>query len=324
MGAIDRFRGLFGRRDEAAQRARSQRATTRPYTGTASAIPLPDDGFDAPEVEAIARIQLPSLPSSALRAASLARDLDMPSRRIAEAIGLDPALAARVLRAANSPLYSFERSVTTLSRAVTALGNRAVHNLVVVFAASDVMSGKEPLSVDERAIWRHSTSVAFAAREIASELRLRTVEEAFLCGLLHDIGKMLLVRHDRERYDEVLAAGDEREALGRERELYGATHPVVGAAVADRWGLPKTVVRTIACLHRQSTAAPDPTLVHVVDLADTLANAHESGRHVPEALDVGLSEPAMALGLGGDRLGAIWERSEIAALEMTGALGWRR
>lgn len=331
MGLFDRLRKLVGRAPAPEPRhavrlapvppaaaAQVERPQMRPIAQAIAELDVYEDDdpiVELPDPEVLAQLKLPSLPTFALKAAELSRDLATPARDIADAIGLDPGLATRVLRAANSPLYGFERHVTTLPGAVTALGNQAVNNLVVVFAASDVMQGSGPLSKRERALWRHSMGVAFAAREIAGELKMRGTDEAFLCGLLHDIGKLFLIRHDPDAYEYVLETSDESEALRRERERFRTTHPVVGAAVALKWGLPEQVIRAISLHHQPGEASTYLALVRSVDLANLLSTQNGYGLRAPDPLDVSQTESAIAFELTAERLAEIWDRSQLAALE---------
>src|SRR5258705_1456649 len=94
------------------------------------------------DIEALLKAELPPLPGSALRVANLAQDMNASTRAVADAIGTDPVLAARILRAANSPMYSSERRVTALPTAVHTLGNNTVHMLVIISVAADTMDQK--------------------------------------------------------------------------------------------------------------------------------------------------------------------------------------
>jgi putative nucleotidyltransferase with HDIG domain len=274
--------------------------------------PIRPEGVD---IDALARLELPVLSGLAIRAAELARDYSTPARTIAQAIGCDPVLSARLLRTANSPLYSLGRPIGTLAQAVTTLGNIRVNSLVLAFATSDVIHGKGPLSRVEKALWRHSIAVAVTAREITRLLGYREAEEAFLCGLLHDIGKLLLSRHDAAAYEKVVACSDEAEMLRRERELFGTTHSMAGAMVAHRWALPDAVVYAISHHHQPGEAEFCHTLVRAIDLADQLANAGGYGLRVPEPSEGEVSESALALDLDRATLDEVWERSELLTLE---------
>src|SRR5215471_11539499 len=113
--------------------------------------------------ESLVEIELPPVPSVAMRVAALTRDMDASTRDIAEALGYDPALAARILRVANSAMYCFERQITALPMAVNALGNENIYSLVFISAAADTFHGKGKRSSLEVKLWEHSLAVALTA-----------------------------------------------------------------------------------------------------------------------------------------------------------------
>src|SRR5882757_228708 len=121
---------------------------------------------DPVDLESLVQSELPPLPDVAMRVATLTQDLNSSARAIADAIGCDPILGARVLRAANSPLYYLERNVTSLTMAVGALGNENIHQLVVASAAISAFQRKGRSSAVETTLWEHSIAVGIAAREI--------------------------------------------------------------------------------------------------------------------------------------------------------------
>jgi putative nucleotidyltransferase with HDIG domain len=262
------------------------------------------------DIEQLVGAELPPLPSAAMRVAALTQDLDSTSRSISEAIGADPALATRVLRAANSPLYAMERHVTALPAAVCLLGNNAIHLLVVISSAGDAFRRNGRQGPFEHALWEHSVAVGLAARETSRMLGMRGGEEAFLCGLLHDIGKLLLLRHEPEMYRQVLQCGAEEETLELEQELFGYTHAQVGALVARRWGLPDEISYAIFNHHQPGEAGSSVFMARVIDVADYLANAHGLGLRAEPAEGVAASESALALRLTGQQLRLIAERMQ--------------
>ena len=261
------------------------------------------------DLESLVKTELPPLPDSALRVANLAQDLNTPARKLAEAIGADPALATQVLRVANSPLYSMERNVVSLSMAVNTLGNNAVHMLVMMIATSGAFN-KNRRSRAEQALWEHSFAVGLAARELSAKLGMRGGEEAFLCGLLHDIGKVLLLRHDSNIYP--LEESGESGLLEREQERYGFTHAQVGALAARRWGLPEEISYTIYNHHQPSEAGQFMFSARVIDVADGLANAAGVRLRQSEEQQQNLAEAesVIALRLSGEMLAEVWQKVE--------------
>jgi putative nucleotidyltransferase with HDIG domain len=242
--------------------------------------------------------------------------MNVSTRAIADAIGADPVLAARVLRAANSPLYSLERRVTALPAAVNALGNNAINLLVVIYAASDTFSSKKRQSPLERTLWEHSVAVGVAARELSLTLGMRGSEESFLCGLLHDIGKLLLLRHNSGHYAQMEGVQNEQEMLTREQEIYGYTHAQIGALVARRWSLPEDIGYAINYHHHPSEAEQFMLMARVIDVADGLANKAGIGMRPEPERDLSISESVLALNLTTEQLTGVWERAQVTLGEM--------
>lgn len=269
------------------------------------------------DIEALLKSELPTLPGAAMRVASLAQDFNSSTRSIAEAIGADPALAVRVLKAANSPLYAVERQISTLTAAVQTLGNENIHTLVIISSAARVFANRTWRTPLGRALWRHSLAVALAARQVFTTLRLNGKEEAFVCGLLHDIGRMILSLCEDVPYASLLAAEDEQEVLRRECDEFGFTHAQVGALVAKRWNLPEEVSYAIHHHHNPGETQRSVVLARAVDAADALANTKGVGVRAVDPEALGVSESVIALGLTPEQLEQIWKQveGELSALE---------
>lgn len=265
------------------------------------------------DLESLIEVELPPLPGVALRVAGLTQDLDASTRKIADAIGCDPILAARIIRAANSPIYCFQRNVTALPIAVSALGNETIHSLVFMSAAAEAFT-KGRRSPFETTLWEHSVAVGLAAREVMLMLRLRGLEEGFLCGLLHDLGKLLLLRHDPQGYRELLNATDERELLAGEMSLFGYTHAQVGALAAKRWNLPDEISQTIYFHHDPGQATHGMLMARVVDVADGIAYRAGFGVQAGERNIMG-SESVLALNLTEDQIQQVTEKTESGSGE---------
>ena len=265
------------------------------------------------DLDALIEVELPPLPGVAMRVAALTQDLDSSTRKIADAIGCDPALAARVLRAANSPLFCFQRNITALPMAVSALGNETLYSLVFMSAAAEAfISGAR--TKFERDLWEHSVAVAVAAREIMLILRLRGLEEGFLCGLLHDIGRLMLLRHDPAAYQRLLEVADEQELLTAEAEMYGYTHAQIGALAAKRWNLPDELSQTIFHHHNPGQAVTGILMARVVDLADSIAYHAGFGIKFAER-NLMETESAIALRLSEEQIEQVVEKTQIGSGE---------
>lgn len=220
---------------------------------------------------------LPTLPAAAKRLLALAQDLDVDFREITRVIESDQILTARVLRAANSPIYSASRRVQTLRQATVMLGRDTIINLAL---SASVMSLQNQiareLAVDLSGLAKHNIAVALAARELAKQYRLPNPGEAFVAGLLHDIGKLVLLTHFGDTYAKfLLAAGQNPKPLVvLEDYCFDIDHAVAGQVLCQLWNLPETLVEAVAEHHEK----PAPkSLAWVVSQANDLAKLMHLG-----------------------------------------------
>ncbi len=214
------------------------------------------------------RLELPVLPRAAQEVLRLASDDAFDLRHVADVVKSDPTLAAHVLRVVNSPLYRGRSPVVSLGQALARLGAvqlRQVMFVIVCEARALRVRGREA----EAARWlAHALDTAFFAQEIA-RVRRQSVEEAFLCGLLHDVGMPVLWQLVADLETELGAVADRAEEDAITEEL----HARVGALVAERWELPPRIVQTIAGHHLLGTEGRErlPFVHGALVLADELA-----------------------------------------------------
>jgi putative nucleotidyltransferase with HDIG domain len=214
---------------------------------------------------------LEPLPAHVLEAMRLLDDLTSSAESVAEVVGRDPVLAARVLRLANSALYMRTRRVATLRDAVVLVGFAAVRSLLFTAVAYDAFARGAPgYGLDRVRMWQHALAVATVARHLA-QTRGLDAEAAFVAGLLHDIGKMALSHSLQEQYRAVLEAVEEgADFVEAERAVLGCDHAQVGAEAARRWSLPEPLVQAIEHHHRPDEV-PELGLADVVHVADALS-----------------------------------------------------
>lgn len=270
------------------------------------------------ELEQLVKAELvPQLPGSALRVMKIAQDFQSPLHALTEAIGSDPILTIRILRAVNSPLFAIERSVTSLPTAVNLLGARTICEIVMSYAVADTFNQKGTDSIFERKLWHHSVAVGVAAREICLAIRRRNeVDTAFLCGLLHDIGTLWLLRHDWCYSQFLTEFSDEQEMLQLEREVYGVTHEQIGGVIAKHWGLASELIRVIHNHHHPRQSKNSYVLSLIINAADILVNTHGLGICDYKGEDFAMAESFIALGLTDEKLDEIWTNTETSLDEM--------
>jgi putative nucleotidyltransferase with HDIG domain len=220
------------------------------------------------------REELARIPAQPFAALSLVRLLASPEPSLAElarVVDMDPALSARVMRAANSPYYGSAKSVRSAARAVVLLGFDTVKALAAA-AASGLLG--EDVNFGPPDFWAHSMTVAAAASIAAGVLGV-TQSDAFSAGLQHDIGAALLYRSDPGTYADAISGRSSTARLEAERDAFGIDHPEAGAMALEAWQLPQIFVRAIRTHH------------HPIDSVNPLAQAVILGQSVAERIDPG-------------------------------------
>jgi putative nucleotidyltransferase with HDIG domain len=248
-------------------------------------------------------LELPLLPGVAMEVTSVAAKEDVDVRTIADMLKRDPALSAHVLRIVNSPLYSPRAPIVSLQQAVARVGASKIREIALVIACrTGVFKAKGyEREIDE--VFKHSIACALFAQEIARHTR-NNVEDAFLCGLLHDVGRPVLLQALLTALREARVVADRDAVLGLVSEL----HEAAGAALAKAWALPDTVVSALAKHH-----APKPehesVPVRIVSLADAFAHKSAEDDLTSDSL---LGHPALAaLEIYPDVLQKIVQRASV-------------
>ncbi len=267
-------------------------------------------------IEELIKTDVPIMQGSAARITGLLNDINVSTRKLTEAISYDPVLTARILRLANSPVYSLQKNVSTLNQAIDVVGIRAVYDILILGLATDSFSKEIRDSEKGKKIWEHSLAVALLARELGQMLGLRGIEEAFICGLLHDIGKILLLKHDSVQYNEILEIDEESKMLQVENATFGYTHAQVGSFIANRWALPDNVCYTILNHHDPSQSEQFAMVAHLVSIADAIANVNGFGLRKVDGEFLGETDSAIILHLTPEKMSAAWEKTSQSISEI--------
>lgn len=219
--------------------------------------------------------RLPVLPMVVARLLALNPNADDYFDQVVELVGLEPTYAARLLVAANSVEARGHQTIETILDAVVRLGASRVSSLVVNMSVVRVFVPQTPM---QRALWVHAVQVACGARHLArlaQDPELKP-EQAYLAGLLHDIGHFLMLDDRAEELASVEAAqwSQPLELLSAEESTFGCTHAEVGARAAEQWGFPESVVQTIRLHHSHRTRIErlvgqrTARLTEIISLAD--------------------------------------------------------
>lgn len=216
---------------------------------------------------------LPPLPQVAIKALRLIDDPRCSIPELSKVLSFDQALAGRILRWANSAFYGLRSQVATLDQAIMYLGLMTVRELVVAASVGDMLNRQVAgYSLERGELWRHSVAVAAGTRWVARKQDYRALDRAFIAGLLHDIGKLVLdklLRSDsrwQEQWNTLREQGVPFTEM--ERELTGYDHAEIGGFIAEKWNLPKPLCEAIALHHHPDMAESEPNLVSYVHIAD--------------------------------------------------------
>ena len=200
--------------------------------------------------------KLPSLPAVAMRVVELTQDQKVSMRALAETIQNDQALTAKILKTVNSSLFGLRQKCSSINQAIIMLGMSAVKTLALGFSLVTAIKDSTQ-EFDLRDHWRRSLFTAVAAKAIAARAGIANPEEAFLGGLLQDLGVVALQQTLGAEYVAAVApAGDNHRLVAKfELETFQLQHPDLGAMLAKRWRLPDSLVMPIK-YHERPTAAP--------------------------------------------------------------------
>lgn len=232
-----------------------------------------------PLPEALMRADdLPTMPGVAVEVLRLCRDDDTTLDDLAAVLSHDVALSARLLKFSNSSLYNLGQEVSTLQRATLVLGLKTVQLMSLSFSlASSLPRESDNNRYDYRGFWRRSMIRAVSARTLAARSGSNLVDEAFLTGLLQEVGQIVLAQCMTAEYEQVLTgAGTSWPTAELERRLLGFDHTDVGAALLRSWELPEVICAALESAHGpespEQLSPPGPssahTLAHILSVAN--------------------------------------------------------
>lgn len=221
------------------------------------------DGFEPPQLSAVAQ--------------ELNQALNVPdpsSSKVVEIISRSPGLTARLLRLVNTPLYGFQRKVETISRAVSIVGLREVGLLASSLLMVEQFGVIPKSLIEMRTFLEHSLGCALTCKELAEATGLAQGEQAFVAGLLHDIGRLHFFTSfpERSRFCIDSALKHQRPLLTEETLFFGVDHATMGQRLLDGWGMPEDLGRAVGS-HHDPVRSADLPLAGIVHMADILTHA---------------------------------------------------
>jgi len=225
--------------------------------------------------------ELPTIPSVFFTVSKMLSDPRTSAIDVGQAISGDQVIASKILKLANSAFYGFAGKVNTVPHAIAVLGFNATKNIVLTTSILSTLNLKTPIEgFSLGAFWKHSAAVGAIARLTAAEVYPQKREEAFITGLLHDIGKFILAICAPEDFANCVNHAVSKGCLflDAEKEILGICHTDIAALINRKWNLPAEIAAVITNHHRD-TGIPSEyaKLVAVVKLADVLARGLQFG-----------------------------------------------
>ncbi|MFZ5760008.1 MAG: HDOD domain-containing protein [Thermodesulfobacteriota bacterium] len=195
--------------------------------------------------------ELPTLPMVAARINQEMQSEALTAKLLGEIIAEDTALASKVLRLANSAYYGLPKQVTTLNKAVMILGFNTVKNLALSVSIHTLFQKPPDSPIDLQGLWLHSLGCAAAAKILIEQVKPKLGDDAFLFGILHDIGKIVIINEAPQDYEKILHLMHEENVPQNDAEMQviDTTHQKLGALLLDHWKFPDSIVAAVKYHH---------------------------------------------------------------------------
>ena len=234
---------------------------------------------------------LPTLPRTVLKITELVNDPKSSAKDLARIITDDQVLTARLLKLVNSSFYGFPQRISTVTGAIVLLGFDAIRSLLLTTSVFDLFANRNrKKKQDQERFWDHSLGCAVGAKVIGNYLRHDKIEELFVSGLLHDIGKIVEMLYLPGEFGKVVAVIDKEDILmtTAENKVLGYNHAEIGKLLAEKWNLPVKLVQVIAHHHQPNNAggfAMEAAIVHLADIFCRALNLGYGGDNKIPPLD---------------------------------------
>ncbi|SPF49073.1 conserved hypothetical protein [Candidatus Desulfosporosinus infrequens] len=218
---------------------------------------------------------LPALSETAMRVIDLTKDPETSAKELELVIRQDLALTAGMLRQANSAYYGYERRISSLQEAIVLLGLQVIQGIAMSAAVAPLLKLKlVGYDIDQEGLWKHSLLTAIAAKQLCRYRKLPYGDVAFVAGLLHDIGKLIITIYLQEIGDYMLKKVTQSKVPYVEFEeiVIGYNHATVGGFLAKAWNLPEDLVEAISYHHAPLKAQNHTQLASVIHVANGMVS----------------------------------------------------
>ena len=220
---------------------------------------------------------LPTLPAVAMEVNKMLLDEDITISQLSGAIEKDQAMVSKILKLVNSAFFGLRGKISNISHAVVVLGFNTIRNVVVSISIINAFSIKEGLDgFDIAEFWKHSVAVAITSKYLAEKAGIHSADNCFVAGLLHDIGKIVLLQHFKDLFQKVWLAvkGKRLSFYEAEKSQIQIDHAWIGGYLAQKWQLPMPLIDAIRYHHDVKPTINDQHLLMIIHVADIIVNTY--------------------------------------------------
>jgi HD-like signal output (HDOD) protein len=218
---------------------------------------------------------IPPMSQVVTRVLQLLSDPERSLKDLAVALAEDQAMVARIIRVSNSALYRSLQETRNLDKALARLGIKAIRSILLTSATRDLlMSDKSAGGMWSRFLWQHAKECAMASRRIAERVKYPDPEEAFVGGMLHDMGKMVILLKHRNLFQQIrkLQAGENLSSVEAERFVLGFSHPELGGLLMEKWHMPEILNTCVQYHHQLEASGENEMLDRIVAYGNCISN----------------------------------------------------
>jgi putative nucleotidyltransferase with HDIG domain len=255
-------------------------------------------------------LKLSSLPNVYFKINAVLNDPNSSFADIAEVIKIDVSLSARLMKIVNSAFYGYPAKIDTITHAVSIIGTWQLRDLALSTTILSAFKGVPEKHISMDSFWRHSITCGIAARLIAIQKGDPNPERLFLAGILHDIGRLILLENLPEKGKIIMERfqSGNTELYKLEKEILGFDHTDIGAALMDHWNLPENLKEVIAYHHNPIEAPNFGYQASIINLADNVAKCMQSDENLDELVRHLNPESWEKVGLKDSFLPLLWNR----------------
>jgi len=221
---------------------------------------------------------LPTLPAVAMEVNKMLLNYDTTINKLSDIIEKDQAMVSKILKLVNSSFFGLRGKISNLSHAIVVLGFNTIRNTVVSISIIDAFTVKESLDgFDITNFWKHSLSVAVTSKYLAEKTGIHSSDDCFVGGLLHDMGKIVLLQHFKNLFQKVWLAvkGNNLSFYEAEKSQIPIDHAQIGGYLARKWQLPAALVDAIQYHHSVKSDTDDQNLSMIINAANIIANTYD-------------------------------------------------